>query len=128
MMLRFHFKINIKFFTVLVPLGYGKLLWKCVIFYFSAHVFLLTTTLFLLLMFWVIKRVSICLFSIPASLAQGRVQICAFYNNALIFSNISIFCLILSLPYRSILLFQIINLIFNGKMFFLKKVEAVAQQ
>ena len=46
---------------------------------------------FLLLMFWVIKRVFICLFSIQVSLAQWRGEIGPFYNNTLAFSKISIF-------------------------------------
>ena len=60
------------------------------------------------------------------SLAQWCGEIGAFYNNTLTFSNISIFYLILSLPYGSIfcrldlikLLFQIISLILNRIMFF----------
>ena len=60
------------------------------------------------------------------SLAQWRGEIGAFYNNTLAFSEISIFYLLLSLPYGSIfcrldlikLLFLIISLILNGIMFF----------
>ena len=82
--------------------------------------------IFLLLMFRVIKRVSIYLFSMPVSLVQWRGEIGAFYNNTLVFSKISIFHLLLSLPYGSIfcrldlikLLFLIISLILNGIMFF----------
>ena len=77
-------------------------------------------------MFQVIKRVSIYLFSMLVSLAQWRGEIGAFYNNTLAFSEISIFYLLLSLPYGSIfcrldlikLLFLIISLILNGIMFF----------
>ena len=61
-----------------------------------------------------------------ASLAQWREEIGAFYNSTRAFYKISIFYLILSLPYRSIfcrlvlikLLFLIISLILNGIMFF----------
>ena len=85
---------------------------------------------FPLLMFWVIKRVSIHLFSMAVSLAQRFGEIGAFYNNTLAFSDISIFHFILSLPYRSIfcrlhlinLLFLIISLVFNGTMFFNLKI------
>ena len=38
----------------------------------------------------------------PVSLSQWYGEIGAFYNNTLAFPNISIFCLILSLPYGSI--------------------------
>ena len=62
----------------------------------------------------------------PVSLAQWRGEITAFNNNTLGFSKISIFYLLLSLPYGSIfcrldlikLLFLIISLILNGIMFF----------
>ena len=93
--------------------------------YFSVR----TKYVLLLLMFRVIKRVSICLFSMPVSLAQWRGKIRAFYNNTLPFSKISTFYLLISLPYGSIfcrldlikLLFLIISLILNGIMFFLFK-------
>ena len=86
----------------------------------------LESYVFLLLMFRVIKRVSIYLFSMPVSLAQWRGEIGAFYNNTLAFSKISTFYLLLSLPYGSIfcrldlikLLFLIRSLILNGIMFF----------
>ena len=62
----------------------------------------------------------------PVSLAQWRGEIGGFYNNTLAFSKISIFYLLLSLPYGSIfcrldlikLLFLIIILILNRIMFF----------
>ena len=77
-------------------------------------------------MFWVINRVSIYLFSMPVSLAHWRGEIGAFYNNKLAFSKISIFYLLLSLPYGSIfcrldlikVLFLITSFILNGIMFF----------
>ena len=86
----------------------------------------LTAISFSILMFRVIKRVSIYLFSMPVSLAQWRGEKGAFYNNTLAFSKISTFYLLLSLPYGSIfcrldlikLLFLIISLILNGIMFF----------
>ena len=89
-------------------------------------VFILRDIRFSMLMFWVIRRVSIYLFSMPVSLAQWRREKGAFYNNILAYSKISIFCFILSLPHGSIfcrldlikLLFLIINLILNGIMFF----------
>ena len=65
-------------------------------------------------MFWVIKTVSIYLFSMPVSLDQWR-------GDTLSFSKISIFCLIVSLPYGCIfcrLPFLIISLILNRIMFF----------
>ena len=89
---------------------------------------------FLLLMFRVIKRVSIYLFSMSVSLIQWRREIGTFYNNALTFSKISIFCLLLSLSYGSIfcrldltkLPFLIISLILNKTMFFhFKNVETI---
>ena len=60
------------------------------------------------------------------SLARWRGGIGAFFNNTLVFFKISIFYLLLSLPYGSIfcrldlikLLFLIISLILNGIMFF----------
>ena len=77
-------------------------------------------------MFWVIKTVFIYLFSMPVSLAQWRGEIDACYNNTLAFSKISIFCLIVSLPYGCVfcrldlikLLFLIISLILNRIMSF----------
>ena len=65
-------------------------------------------------MFWVIKTVSIYLFSMPVSLDQWR-------GDTLSFSKISIFCLIVSLPYGCTfcrLPFLIISLILNRIMFF----------
>ena len=47
------------------------------------------------------NRVSVYLFSMPVSVAQWRVEIGVFYKNTLAFSNISIFYLMLSLPYWS---------------------------
>ena len=62
----------------------------------------------------------------PVSLAKWRGEIGTFYNNTLTFPKISIFYLLLPLPYGSIfcrldlikLLFLIISLISNGIMFF----------
>ena len=62
----------------------------------------------------------------PGSLAQWRGEIGVFYNNTFTFSNILIFCLVLSLPYGHTfckldlikLLFLVISLILNGIMLF----------
>ena len=76
-------------------------------------------------MFRVIKRVSIYLLSMPASLAQWHGEIGAFYNNTLTFSKISIFYLLLSLSYGSMLLLLIINSILNGMFFHFKKCKNI---
>ena len=68
---------------------------------------------FLQLMFWVIKRVSIYLLSMPVSLAQWRGEKGAFYNNTLALYKISIFYFLLSLSYGS--LFCASNYKFNFK-------------
>ena len=80
-------------------------------------------------MFRVIKRVCIYLFSMSVNLAQWRGEIGAFYNNALTFSKISVFYLLLSLSYGSIvcmlglikLLLLIISLILNVMFFHFKQ-------
>ena len=85
-------------------------------------------------MFRVIERVFIYSSSMLVSLAQWRGEISAFYTNTLIFSQISIFYLLLSLLYGSIfcrlglikLSLLIISLILNGTKFFhLKKCRKI---
>ena len=66
----------------------------CVLFYKPAFdIISHSHTFFFLLIFRVIKRVSIYLFSMPVSLSQWRGKIGAFYNT-LTFSKISIFYLL----------------------------------
>ena len=92
----------------------------CVPFYKPAFgIIYLTAICFLLLMFRVIKRVSIYLFSMSVSLAQWRGKIGAFYNNTLAFSKISTFYLLLSIPYGSIFCrLDLIKLVSNYKFNF----------
>ena len=98
----------------------------CVSFYQPAWAIISKPYVFLLLMFWVIKKVLIYLLSMPVSLDQCRGEITAFYNNTLAFSKIYIFCLLLSFLYGSILCrldliklqLPIISSVLNGIMFF----------
>ena len=72
-------------------------------FYKPAFAIIYLTTIFsLLLMFWVIKTVSIYLLSMPVSLNQWCGEISVFYNNTLALSKISILYLLFSLSFGSI--------------------------
>ena len=124
-----HDLTHIYLMWVFTEFNLGTHMWAvfalCVPFYKPAFDRISYPYVFLLLMFRVIERVPIYLFSMPVSLAQWRGEIGAFCNNTLTFSKISIFYLLLSLSYESIfcrsdlikLSLLIISLILNGIIF-----------
>ena len=98
----------------------------CVPFYKPAFAIICLTTIRFSIIDILSYQETFIWFSMPGSLAQWRGEIGVFYNSTFTFSNILIFCLVLSLPYGHIfckldlikLLFLVISLILNGIMLF----------